>query len=273
MLSLIRAAIPLVLLFMTCPALAYKVKCNKTQNLCEVDTTRLTIGDKVGIFSEDGDLVALGEVKTLKGRIRVVDIKKKYGPILRSHNLEMVKDEEYDAPAKYFKVLKKGAEQSAGGSLGLVSLGVGEGFLGFQLDGFMEWLWQNGIFVFGQGFFISGKGNATITEEAINEDTIAMSVIGALGGVSYTGFRNREMSFRGDLGLGFANVSASTGSGRDVKEVADGRIFPGMGFVMRGEAAMLWTIGDWRPYISGSFIRLQNSNNYGVSLGVLMGLK
>ena len=56
----------------------YPILCNSQKTSCEVDTKRLTMGDRVGIFSTGNLLLAIGKVQRLKGKTRVVKITKKF---------------------------------------------------------------------------------------------------------------------------------------------------------------------------------------------------
>lgn len=249
----------------------YKVRCNKEQTECEVDTKRLTAGDHVAIVDEDSHLVALGTVTGLKGRVRTVRIDKKFGSILRSHELDLITDEQYNDPSQ-FKTSKPIAEKSAGVSLGLIAVGVGEGLLGFDGEGYYEMLWKNGIYFVGRGYFVHASGEASITGNEIQSLAVSMNALGGLGGLSYTLFPTSDVAFRGEVGLGFSYVSAAVGGGGDVKKTVDNRVAPGAGLGLRGEVGAIFRAGTMRPFATSSVFLIQRSLNFGLAVGLAFAL-
>ncbi|MGE0175186.1 MAG: hypothetical protein AB7T49_20535 [Oligoflexales bacterium] len=262
----------LALLFVSELSFAYSVKCTQEQDICEVDTKRLVPGDKIGIFSDDGYLIAIGVIEGLKDTgARKVKITRRYGRIKKTHDLILIKDDEAQSPLKYFKVAKPESEHRAGGGLAIHSIGVGEGFLAYGLEGLYEYKWKTIAWV-GRGIFFTGSGNASINELEIENVGVSMQVFGALGGASYTFFPNAPISFRTEATLGFANVSVSTDSEYDVQDVVDGRVGKGMGLIGNLEGDVLFAVGDMRAYAGAHYFRLQGSNNAGISGGLIFNL-
>src|SRR4051812_16205965 len=64
--------------------------CNKKQTKCLTESTDLTIGDQVGIFNDEGELVATGEVKAMRGDRRAVLINTRHGDINSGYHLALL---------------------------------------------------------------------------------------------------------------------------------------------------------------------------------------
>src|SRR4051812_23593628 len=83
-----------------------ELQCNKLQTKCVAENNKLTIGDQVGIFNEDGELVATGEVNAMRGERRAVQIDKRHGTIRRNYKLAMMDDKSSSAnltPVKIYR--------------------------------------------------------------------------------------------------------------------------------------------------------------------------
>lgn len=246
---------------------AYPVRCNSQQTVCEVRTKRLVVGDYVGIFDSEGYLVAFGRVKKLKGKAREIKIFKIFERIKRSHRLKRIEDEEAKKPRKFFNIRKGSSDTAYYLGLGLNSIGVGETFSAFDVSGFMQWRWKQNLYLVGRGFFLRGSGKATINKAYLEENDITLQAIGALGGVGYNFLQHDLFTLRGEGSLGVASVNLSSDGEDSPKDLVDGRVSQGVGFVMRAEAGIIIHYGSYSPMISASFLRLQNSNNYAFSAG------
>lgn len=264
-----RILLSLLALCLSTPALAYKVRCNEQQNECEVDTKRLVAGDRVGIFSESGLIVAIGTVKKLKGRIRIVDIDKKYAPIKRSHELVLIKDEEAQNPEAFFKFFKPAAKLVFGAGLGFENMGIGESFPAIDAQAFVGWQRRENLYFVGRFMFLNGAGSATHETNALQKEDITLNYIGLGAGIAYILFPENTISFRGEFALGIGPLSGTITGGQDFKTFVDSRVAPGTVPFGRFEGAAIIRWGDWQPYIQANFLRLQNSNNTGIGAGLL----
>lgn len=250
-------------------AFAYKVRCNDEQTQCEVDTKRLAMGDRVGIFSDDGLIVAIGTVKKLKGRLRVVHVDKKYADIKKSYELVLIRDEEAQNPREFFKFSKATPERAFGATLGFTNMGVGEGFTAIDGQFYMQWKFRENTYYLGRGMFLTGGGKATHNTTQLDERDLTLTAIGAMGGLAYVLMPQHLLNFRFEGAAGFAQVNAAISGGVDAKEYVDGRIKPGMGHVIRLEAAAIYHWDDWKFIGAADYLRLQSSNNFGVAFGSL----
>jgi hypothetical protein len=226
----------------------------------------------VGIFTEDGFLVAIGTVKSFKGNVRSIKIDRKYATIGRSHDLILIKDDEADDPGSHFNLLKPAPEQVVGVGLGLANLGIGEGMMGFDLEGYYQRAWKNNISWVGRGIFMTASGKAVINNDQLQNRSIKLQMFAAMGGAAYTLFPNRDLSFRGEFSAGFGNVSASSSGDENFKDLVDGRADSGMAFLIKGELAAIYRIGEYRPFASAQLFHMQSSLNYAILAGALFAL-
>ena len=256
-------------LFASSNALAYKVRCNNEQTICEVDSKRLVKGDHVGVFDSDGFLSAIGEVTAIKGQWREVKMMRKYQLIGRDDRLERVEDLEAKEPSRYFKIRQGAASQSFGLQGGVMSVNAGGGIMAFEAEGFMQWLWRNNAFFVARGLFCRGSGSATINQDYLQEYTLSFQAMGLTGGMAYNLVSAEMVALRGEFSLGLVNNSVSTNGTVDVKNLANGRIFPGTGMLMNMNLSTIVHFSSWNMIVAAEFIHLQNSNDYALSVGYI----
>ena len=269
MVSFSRSLFLMVILVFGVDALALTVRCDRKQVICEINTKRLVKGDYIGIFDLDGYLSAVGRVTKISGAKRTVKIKKKYGFISKSHKASLIKDREASNPRKYFKILESVHDSGYGFLAGLVSLGAGDGLSGFQVGGLAEFSINRNLFYVVRGSYISASGGVSYETDNLQSTTLTASIMSAMGGVAYWAAPNKPISLRTEVSLGLANTSLSTADGSDAKEVADGRLFPGMGLNFRAGADVVSKIGGTRYLLGAAFMKLQNSFSYVVQAGAL----
>jgi hypothetical protein len=261
----------LALLFFSELSFAYSVKCTSEQDVCEVDTKRLVPGDKIGIFSDDGYLIAIGVIEGLKDSgARKVKITKKFARIKKTHDLILIKDEEAEDPLKYFKTAKPESLHRIGAGIGIHTIGVGEGFTAYGIDSYYDYKWRNMSWI-GRFMFFKGSGEATVNKLELETLGIDMQVMGLMGGAAYTFFPNRDMSFRTEGTAGFAKVSLSS-SKYDAADVVDGRVGNQMSAILNLEGDVVFSAGDMRAFVGARYFRIQGSNNSGLTGGIIFNL-
>jgi len=247
---------------------ALPYKCDRKQEFCEVETKRWTIGDKVGIFSSDGQLAGLGEVVEIKEQIRVVKVVKKTGSLLRSFDMKVIDDEEYQEPEKHFRFLTPIPELLWGVNIGAINLGIGDSFVGTNLAGTVYWnIWRN-IFLNGRLHYISGAGSASDSLNGTLGKTVSVTTLGASVGVSDLIAANEMFSFRISSDLGLTNATVTLQQDLDKKEILNNRISDGTGLYLRFGAAVILRRDGLQPEIGFEFSRIHNSNNPGLYVGV-----
>lgn len=245
-----------------------KLKCNKKQKECELEDRRLTVGDKVGVFSPEGHLHAVGEVIEIKGEKRIVKIKKRYSKILKKHRAQIIKDKEAKSPKKYFTVAEAPAEWEIGGNAGLYFMEVGDGFSAFTLEGIGQWNWRKHTYFYGKFGLLSGSGKASAKLQSINSTSVDVSAYMLSGGIYEIFFPYEVVSLRTGASFGFAQTSISLGADASVSDVLNNRIVDGTVLLFGGEATAIYKWKKYKPTLSIHYLSLHRSTNIGFSVGI-----
>lgn len=247
---------------------ALPYKCDKKQDFCEVETKRWTIGDKVGIFSIDGQLAGLGEVVEIRDLLRVVKIIKKSGSLLRSYEMEVIEDEKYQEPEKYYRIVTPLPEFLWGVNIGAINLGIGDSFVGSNVAGSVYWnVWRN-LFINGRVHYISGAGTASDSLNGTLGKAVSVTTLGASVGASDLIRASETISFRISSDLGLTNATVTLQQDLNKKEILNNRISDGAGLYLRLGLAAIWRRDGLQPEIGFEFSRIHNSNNPGLYVGL-----
>lgn len=259
----------LLTLVLAAPALAMPFKCDKQQTLCEVQTKRLTTGDKVGVFSSDGQLAAVGEVVEIRNKSRMVKITKRWGNLYRSYEMEVIEDEKARDPEKYFRVITPLPELSWGVGLGAVNLGIGDSFVGTSLEGGVYWLLWRDLFLTGRLHYMTGSGKASDNLGAgVGAVNVSVTSAGLSAGISELIAPHELIAIRLDGDVGLSNATVTLPGGLDEGKVLNGRINDGIGLYLRLGVAAIWRRDGLQPEVGFNFLRLHSSNNPGLFVGV-----
>lgn len=249
-------------------ALALPFKCDKAQTRCEVDTRRLTEGDKVAVFTPEKQVIGLGEVTGIEGTKRIVKITRRWGSFLRSHEMEIVQDEAYANPEKNFVIVTPLGSMAWGAQLGLVKLGIGDGFLGFEASGtFYRHFWRDFSY-FGRLHFLSGSGKASDNLGGATAQDVSISSMGISGGVSELLLPYSPFSIRLDLEVGFSYGSVALDGEFDEARVLNDRFKDGAGLYFRAGPSVIWRRAGLQPELGIAFLRMHSSTNSALTLGV-----
>ena len=197
----------LMLLSATALAETSEIRCNKSQSICEIRNKRTTIGDKVGVFSEDGFLIAVGVITKIRDTVRTFEIKKTYARILRSHTAQVIRDSEARDPEKFFKILKDYDDIFVGGKLGLFSIGIGNGFLAsnFEAIGMVKWKYLT--FFSARLNYLTGDGEASAKLQGIPNTDFSLSTIGGSAGITQILFPYQMINLRTSIEFGAASAT------------------------------------------------------------------
>jgi hypothetical protein len=246
----------------------YTIRCNREQTQCEVDTKRLTRGDRVGIFDEDNNIVAVGTVTALKDRIRIFKIDKKLNPIYRDAKQRFLSDTQAENPLKYFTTPNTENKMELGVNIEVTSVGVGNGFMATGLGAFFDYRLFGHNFVVGRFYYLKGSGVATNSDLEVDEAAIDVSSFGLLGGIAIPLITSRTFGLRGEFSLGFGSTSVATDAPFDGTEIIEGKV-GGTGLAARAELDAIYHMGKFNPFIGLSYFRLQSANNYTFSAGAV----
>jgi hypothetical protein len=192
-------------------ARAADLQCNKEQTRCLTETKDLTIGDQVGVFTTDGQLVATGEVKSMHGERRAVLIQKKHGAIRKGYTLALLGDRKSDVSTEAYKIYHEPAKVSFGASLGYSTFNIGEGIAAPELSGYGAYRFGPGFTAIGRAVYVSLNGDVTHDDGARGDEQLPLTAtgIGLLGGVAYTARESKTIGFRGELAAGGLYVAAA----------------------------------------------------------------
>jgi hypothetical protein len=256
------------LLFSSMPLIAEEatLRCDAKQSFCTIENRRLIVGDDVAIVSEDDELVALGEVESMDGRTRKIQIKKKYGNITKNDRIRRVANQ--GEAEKSYKQIKAPGRLSIGGSLGLTPMNIASDAMAYSVEGIGEYLWKQGIYLVGRGHFFSASG--TIDDAGQGEETESYSAQGlvAMGGVTYHLFAKNPVFIRPEVDLGLAYSSVSSGSSSLDK------LGSGIGIAARlGVDAVYTGLGEWLPYATLGFEIINSARATTVGIGLMRDLK
>ena len=201
-------------------AFAKGLECDQSQKQCMIDNARLSIGDKVGVFNGDDELVARGEVTDIDGERRAVRIERRYGPIQRGYRLALLGGRD-GLSASSYRIHREPGLLEMGASLGVASVAIGEGAPGAEASGYAAYRVAPGLRLLGRFVYETASGDITrYNDNIVSKGNIAMQGIGLLAGGAYTWREGRELSFRGEAGLGMMQVTATVDG--DAGAVNDG---------------------------------------------------
>ncbi len=255
-------------------AYAKTLQCDKPQKICTIDDLDLTVGDKVGIFNEDNELVAIGIVKEIKGSRRTIKIVSNMSKIKKNYTLSLLNVPEDKKLSEVYKVYREPSKESAGGSVGIGTLGVGKGAVEFELSGFYQWRRFANLALVARGVIAKASGDIARIDSGIETTTFSMMGFGGAGGVSYSVFEGKPIGFRGEVVGGFMFVSATVGgSAGDV----DGAGFNtgmknGIGLLIRGDFSMLIERESYRIALFLTPSLVHNAVSYGIGAGIIKDL-
>jgi hypothetical protein len=248
--------------------------CNATQTTCEIETKELTVGDQLIFLDQNNKLRARGKVIRLQLGRRVVEITKKWGPITKATRVRVIN---FDTKESY-KTYKDGTKKNIGLGLGLASYDVGTDVVGLEFSGYYEQKIFRDMKVLGRGQVWTGSGVVNRVASDGSPGTVDANVkftgFGGLGGVSYTLLDGQDISFRGELSVGFKYLSASVGGNKD--EVADGGydtgIKNGIGAIGRAEISAAYNVDFALMYLYFSQNYFHNASAPIFGLGFVWNL-
>jgi hypothetical protein len=239
---------------LTSPALARddkELQCNKAQTKCLTESKNLTIGDQVGVFNEDNELVAVGEVKAMKGERRAVLINKRHGHISRGYHMALLEtntasDASSGSLGSTYKIYREPSKMKMGAELGFSSWSVGDGSPATEMSVFAQWRKWGGMQVIARGVYTAMEGEVT-HYGPIDAETLPVSVrgLGLLGGVGYILRETKPLSFRGELGVGGMYVSATADGDADLVEDTNAHVENGFGAYGRWTLGVIYNIESW----------------------------
>lgn len=271
-LSLSLSAVAAATVTLATPSLAADFKCNKAQSFCTIDSKQLTIGDRVGFFNNDEEIVAYGAVEKVEDQTRYVKIEQANGRLKASDTYALLDDNKAQNIGTNYKMYRESAKAAVGGDVGLASVGLGEGAVGFGASVYGNWKWQRDIYFAGRGFLLSTSGKAVNETTTVESSNFQATMFGLMPTVQWITAQHKPFSARAEAGIGFAHATASISNNGEVKDYLN-HIEPGFGLAMRGAVGVQANFKEWHPTLDAAVNRVQNSNYQMISVGILRDLK
>ena len=251
-----------------------EVLCDSGQKNCYIKSKNYTIGDRVGIFNSDGDLVAAGEIKRMSGQNRAIKIDKRHGYIRRNHRFALLGHQGMER--EQYRIYRNNADHSVGGSFGLASLAVGNQAPAYEFTGFSQWKGWRGLQWVARGTYLSADGSVSKTSDnGIESRSFDLTGIGALGGAAYTIRNSRTVGFRGELGLGLMWASAKVDGSSDLSndEEYDVDVSNGLGAFGRGGVSAIWNLGAWHVNFEVAQLLIHQTTAVSFAGGIIKDIK
>ncbi len=243
-------------------------KCDKNQTLCEAQAKRWTVGDKIGVFNEEKQLVALGEVVEIKGNNRIVKITQKWGTLLRNHSMDFVEDNEYRNPLQYFKSYTPLPQWAWGVGLGIVTLGVGDTFTSSFFGGELDYLLTGSLYLTANLHYLSGSGKASDNLGDAGVQSVSVTAYGASIGVAQVVAPLQLFSIKIGADLGISSDTVTLSGDFDEKKVLNNRIVDGSNLYARVLASAVYRRDGIQPELGFTYTHIHQSNSPGLFMGI-----
>jgi hypothetical protein len=255
-------------------ALAGPFACNSEQTYCDIRDKGAAVGDVVGFFNQDDELVAVGSVSKIDGIERRVEFTKKYGGIRKNHTYKILDTTDESELTKKYRVYREDAKISIGGGLGLASIGVGDGASGLLFEGFGGYSLGRGLKVIGRGLFtsVSTTANGDIDAPTKNAN-YSLTGFGILPAIAYHHNAAKKFSVLAELGLGFMYASSTVDGSSDGIDFYVTEIENGFGMIMRGSANALFRFDQIQAGVGAAYYRIQSAQGYAISLALAYDLE
>lgn len=236
-------------------ATAKGIHCSSKSMTCEVYNRTMVVGDRVGFFTKKNELIAVGKVKEMVRKRRVIKLGKKFGPLAKARYAMRIDSLEGH------KRFEGRSTYSIGGDFRLGSIAVGSGVTTNHFSGNIDRRLYRHMSLQLRGELIMGAGE--IASDDFFEDTGAQPLdlqgFAVLPSLAFDSEQLGNISFRAELGLGFAYLSRSIGE-LDEQEIVDRLYSPKMnqGFGLAASS----TVGI--EYHMTSDVKLRATLQYGL---------
>ena len=235
-------------------AFAKSLQCNSMQTLCIIsDSSELTIGDRVGVFNSDGQLVATAEVSRMRGDRRSLAIAHRTGRIGRDDRIALLDTSAIDgaAPVEYQKY-REPAKYEIGTNLAYSTITLGDSLPGYEASLYGQMRQWGGWQFTGRFVADAVSGKTSIADGSADKVSLTMHGFGLLGGVGYEWFRSQPLSVRVEAAVGAMKVSALVdGSAEPVNDgTADVHVKNGTAPMARWSMGGVYQMGDhWHAHL------------------------
>lgn len=251
-------------------------KCGSKNNTCIIYDRGAVTGDKVGFFTERGELIATGEVTRMHGNARAVQLQQVMGPVSSQAESYAMLDGPSAITQEQYRIYKQPTPIAVGGQVGLATLGAGADAKGYEATGEMiRRKFLGKVDGFARGSIYSFSGTATNVYADSERAAFGATSIAALGGVAYTLFSQNDFLIRTEAGLGLsytlAKINGSVGAAKSEEwgyEVNTGFAPHARGMLVAGYKFDGWQIeGGFAPGL------LAGKSFTSIGAGLLINMK
>lgn len=256
--------------------MAREFSCSSKNNTCFIYDRTIVTGDKIGFFTERGELVATGKVTKMSGNRRSVQLQQVSGPVdSQAETYAMIEGPATISQEKY-KVYRQPTPVAVGAQINLASFGAGGDAKGYEATGEMlRRKFLGKVDGFARGSLYSFTGTAANINESGPQKTFTATAITALGGVGYTLFSQSDVFIRSELGAGLSYTMAKIdGSPGDAKSEDWGyQVNSGFAPHIRGLLAAGYSIDRWQIEAGVAPAILAGKTTTAIGAGLLLNLK
>ncbi len=183
--------------------------CGVKNNTCVIYDRGVITGDKVGFFTERGELIATGQVTKMQGNARAVQLQQVMGPVnSQAESYAMLEGPSAIAQEQY-RLYKQPSPIAVAGQISLATFGAGGDAKGYEASGEMirrKFLGKVDGFI--RGSIYSFSGTATNIYAESDRATFGATSVAGLGGLGYTLFSQNDFLIRTEAGLGLSYTLA-----------------------------------------------------------------
>lgn len=249
------------------------LKCDEAQKTCITEHKDLTIGDRIGFFTAEDKIVAVGVVDDMEGERRKISVTRRFAGIRKSNTVALLHNKAYDERnLEVYKVYRDPSEKSFGGAAGIASMSVGEPKSSYELTGHYQWrTWKNFRFL-GRGFYLLGNSEVSRASDELGIETkpFALQAVGLLPSAAFVAFHNSPVSFRAEAGLGPVFLDGKVG-GR-ASEVSgaefETKVENGLWIAGRGSAGVVYNKDVWHGDLSVAYTAYRAAAHTALSFGL-----
>lgn len=256
--------------------IAREFSCSSKNNTCFIYDRTIVTGDKIGFFTERGELVATGKVTKMSGNRRSVQLQQVSGSVdSQADTYAMITDPTAISQEK-FKVYRQPTPIAVGAQVNLASFGAGGDAKGYEATGEMlRRKFLGKVDGFARGSLYSFTGTAENTNDIAPQKTFTATAISAMGGVGYTLFSQSDFFIRSELGAGLSYTMAKIdGSAGDAKSEDWGyQVNSGFAPHLRGLIAAGYSIDRWQIEAGFAPAMLAGKTTTAIGAGLLLNLK
>ncbi len=269
---ILRCILLLALVVFSNQIFAFPFKCDKSQTQCEVQSKRLTVGDKVVVLNDEKQLIAIGEVLEIRGSSRIVKITQKWGPLLRNHQMEFIEDSVYTNPSQTYPIYTPLSQWAWGAQLGVLTLGIGDTFTGSFLGGGLGYLLYGSGYLTTQIHYVNGGGKASDNLGEAGVQNVAVTAYGLSLGYTQVFSPLKDIGALAGGEFGLSSNTVTLDGQFDEKKVLNNRIVDGTNLYFRVVLSGYWRRDGIQPEVGFTFTRIHQSNNPGIYFGIRSSL-